>query len=301
MTREKSELVMDKNPTPTARFDPFPNVTILCFGRPLDWSTSMVITQEDVARHDLAHRIAGIALAHETKVILAPCAQKSNGVICQRSDLATKISVQAMIGMVPINVSVERGFDADGTIIGPREAFYVSTGDCLVGVMTDKGSRRTVAFHASRESLLPRQWLDPDQHDGGSRKMSVIENALNQLKPEGEVAAFFCNGINSTHFGHSWDDPVHGVRNQSLCEFVSARYGTRCIEQTTLDDIREGKLSLHELARNQCEDSGIKPGNIGSDSIDTFGDTGPDGKPIWWSYRRGDGRQRNGVLVIRKF
>lgn len=283
---------------PTAQFDPFPHIHILAFGLPFNWSTSLLRSQEDVRQYDLGKRLFAITANQENiETILSPCTQLSNSRICHPSELTTLIVLPAE-PLAQSKISVRRGSDADGVIVGPRQAFYVSTGDCIVGVMIDTKSLKTVAFHASRESLIPKQWLEPEEHDEEPRKPSVIDQAHSALQAEGPIKVFLGCGIGALNFDHPLDHPKFGDQNKRLIRLVSSRYGQDCLVE---DRMKDGCLSLQTIARKQCLELDIPDRNIASDGIDTFADGDHNGKPIWWSKRRGDIHNRNGIFVFRKF
>ncbi len=265
---------------PTAVLEPFgPRVSICLFGRPENWSFETNL--------EAPRKIAEFCLEHGIKKITAPVADFS-AVVCP-------CSVPPDVFMYDFGflkkVQMLRN-SADGAVIYPEEAFYVRSGDCPTLVVFDPDSGLIVCAHAGRECLYDRANLlgkAPRQHK------SVVEAALCRFDSNhSRLLAFITCGIKAGNFKHElW---VGGVkRTPEVWNMLE------CLKEVHSDsvDLKTGSISLNGIITAQLIAGGVQPQNIGHDLINTYGDLN-EGCPVWWSYRRGDKVERNGVLVLNR-
>ena len=190
-----------------------------------------------------------------------------------------------------------RGVLADGLSLAfSSDAFGVTSSDCPTIVLYEPTYGTVVAAHAGRDSLIDR-----DHVNGGVPReyFSVVDAMMPSLHRKSLAPgckAFITCGIHPDHFTHPVDDPMHGAHNRRMIEYVVKKWGEACVP----DGVQQGKLWLAEIARRQLEQHGLHPANIATDAVDTYGDCGKDGKPLWHSHRRDGSRKRNFVLVMKE-
>lgn len=106
-------------------------------------------------------------------------------------------------------------------------------------------------------------------------------------------------GIAPDHFEHPCDLEKWGTKNTRMVLDVISKWGDR--GQVLHGDKMKGKLCLSEIIRSQFLSLGVQAHNVAYDGVDTYSSLDRDGNHRWWSHRRGDGKKRNGVLVVRNW
>ena len=292
---------------PTATFTPFSGRgEIYLFGPPHNWSIK-TLDPETLAR------IGAIADSLGVAALYAPRPEKCNATICHPNDLTEVVKLPGS------QASLHRGTYADGVILPTNCAFWLSSADCQVVVVSHDVSGATVAMHAGRDSLFDRKLIETGV---ASREFnSVIDAAINRIgtseerliKPS-QLQAFITGGIGPEEFDHPYGHPAYGEANRRMVEKVIRDFG----RDSVLGDPENGRLILSEIARVQMRTHGIPAYRIGFDGIDTFMDASFNARVMppqyasdmpercmegaWWSNRRdsAQGGERNGMLYIRR-
>lgn len=269
---------------PTAVYKLFSGrVVIMLYGQPHDWQLG------DMAP-EVIDRICQIGGRSGVSQILAPRPSEFNAVICAPDKLKTKIERPEAVLL--------RGCDADGVWIPPGSAFWLSAADCVSLVACDVRSGLTIGSHAGRDCLFDRMKIN----GGIARRAqdSVVDSIMEcfrqaECRPE-DLKVFMTCGIAADHFAHNCEDEDLGRGNTRMVMHVLEKWGRRAMMGNPLN----GCLILTEIIRQQFMAHGVLSGNIGHDVVDTY-DDGKGEDHLWWSHRRGDGRRRNGILIVRKY
>ncbi len=288
---------------PHAVFTPFGGaVEVQLFGPPKNWA----IKDKD---QDTLGRVGTVARAAGVRELFAPVPTEYNAAMCNVADLQEEVFCGP-----DRQVVIRRGVKADGCRILYGSAFWLSSADCLTIVVRDPIERSIFAAHAGRDSLLDRKLLG--EGTPGREHFSVVDSIVDRVRELQSdprlLRVFLTCSIGPRDFYHRWDDPKWGKFNELMTMMVVERYGPQCV----LGDLKNGCISLAEIARAQFMKHGVARDHIGFDGIDTSEDAGPhtialmsdDGpdRPYdgcaarWWSCRRGD-KARNGVLVIHRW
>jgi copper oxidase (laccase) domain-containing protein len=278
---------------PTATFFPFGNsVEIRLFGRKdqetgeiTDWSPAKL----DDARRQ---RLATIAADIGVRQLAAPRPTLSNAKICTVAELNEPIDCGQRI-------SLRRGCDADGTVVIPAQPFFMASADCTTIVVRDAESGHVIAAHGGRDSLFDRQRILTGRVSRPHESVvdAIIEHFRVQFKSSCKALQVYLTcGIHPRHYYHSFDHPTFGEQNRKICMHLVEHWGRGILYGTP----EEGRLSIGGIITAQFFRHGIKPTDVDFDSIDTYGDIDETADYRWWSNRRGDTTQRNGVLVIRR-
>lgn len=169
--------------------------------------------------------------------------------------------------------SIYREVEADGADVEEGEAYALPSGDCPTVALHDPETRKTVAVHFNREN-----GIDND----------ILSEALKHFQ-EGSMdrlIAVIALSIGPTHFKHEWAHPKFGTKNlRRHCELMQ-KYGKGSVDWSS----EEGVINLRWVAAKKLMAAGVQAGNIHTDLIDTYSDSG------YWSHRAGD-EGRNLVLV----
>lgn len=263
-------------------------VSVHLSGRPWDWNIG------GDAKEDVLERVGAMALNLGLDNIYAPRPSTFNAQICDVEQLTE------LIDRYPTacshSVTIRRGCDADGVEIPPKAAFWISSADCITIITHDPGTGKTIAAHGGRDSLVDRTRIMA----GKAREFESVVDAIaarysnNALK---RLRVFLTCGIFPEKFDHPCNHPEHGTKNRRMVLDVLAKWGPTCV----VGDHFQGCLCLSEIIRAQFLRHGVKAHHIAHDGVDTYGDLDSDGQPRWWSHRRGDGKKRNGVLVVRNW
>lgn len=279
----------------TLQYDPFGGrVSIYLMGNPLDWSISGDHAEE------VGMRLAEFARYLGIGIVLAPRPAAFNAKICETVDLTER----ALLAKFCESIYIYRGCNADGVVLpfllrgfsAERYAFWLSSADCITIVAHDPETGDTIPAHGGRDCLLDRSRIN----GGPSREYeSVVHSIAARFSKAAmkRLKVFMTCGIGPEHFEHRCDDEKYGPANTKMVLDIVAKWGKSCLQ----GDYLAGKIVLSELIRAQLVSLGVHPHNIGYDTVDTFSDRDRDGSPRWWSYRRGDGKKRNGVLVVRNW
>jgi copper oxidase (laccase) domain-containing protein len=274
------------------RYSPFSGrVSIYLFGRPLDWS----LAGDDAA--DVQNRLSVIARELGVKNILAPRPVEFNASVCTIGDLTETCFLGDAVD-API---LYRGCNADGVELlsipgAPLYAYWVGSADCITIVAHDAETGKTFAAHAGRDCILDRERIK----GGPSRKYESVVHAIMDrfsAKEKKSVRVFMTCGIGPDHFDHLCDDPTWGQFNTRMVLDLISKWGRTALQ----GDPFRGKICLSEIIRSQFISLGVPAHRIGYDGVETVSDCNRDGDYVWWSYRRGDGKKRNGVLVVRNW
>lgn len=266
-------------------------IGVYLFGRSLDWNIGG--DNADVVKR----RVGEIANDLGVCEIYAPRPAAFNAQIVCKGDLKEEIPITN--DESPI--IMYRGCDADGVQLGDvspkgKRAFWLSSADCITIVAHHHGTGWTVAAHGGRDCLVDRGRIN----GGQSRKYESVVHAIADRFSKKEmknVKVFMTCGIGPEHFEHRCDDEKYGPANTKMAFDILAKWGPTCL----FGDHTLGKISLSEVIRSQFVSLGVSPHNIGYDGVETFDDRDRFGDHRWWSYRRGDGKNRNGVLVVQNW
>jgi copper oxidase (laccase) domain-containing protein len=264
---------------PTAILEPFgPKVAICLFGRPENWSFEV--------EPQAPKRISSYCFDLGVKTIVAPIADFS-AVVRSRSELSETNLLDADFSK---KVSILRNF-GDGAEAYPGEAFYVRSGDCPTLVIYDPESGRLVCAHAGRDCLFDRGRF---RNCPAREHESVVGAVLNCFEQTENLRAFITCGISGRNFKHEMilNGELRSPETELMLEFFKK------IEPKSVD-LMTGSISLKGIITAQLVFGGVNPQNIGYDLIDTFGDKSND-QYTWWSHRRGNKDERNGVLVLNR-
>lgn len=263
-------------------------VSVYLFGRPWDWNIAG--EEPGVVRAQLA----GIADELNVANIYAPRPSMFNAQICDPGKLTEKHCLVERGN--EWSSFLWRGVDADGVEVPEKSAFWISSADCITIVTLDPETGKTIAAHGGRDSLLDRTRI-------ATGKVREFESAVDAIAARYSNAALkrlrvlLTCGIFPEHFDHRCDHPEHGPNNMRMVLDVLAKWGRTAV----YGDHFIGSLCLSEIIRAQFLRHGVQVHCISYDGVDTYGDLNRDGQPRWWSYRRGDGKKRNGVLVVRSW
>lgn len=278
-------------PIPTAVQMPFgPSVVVYMFGKtfrpdgqPVNWSIR--------SNPEAAKLIASFAAEHEVSTILQPSPDFSARV-CQRWDLAKA-------ALVPTRndgaVTFLRGASADGVDdVRPGEAFYIASGDCPTLVLYDPTWGRLVCAHAGRDCLWDRRHILEGAPARPSASVVTSAFACFNRHPL-RTRAFICGGIAGRNFEH---DVESGDLASSNARMVG-HFVDECGKFSVVGDSNDGCLDLKFIIARQLVKAGLFPDMTGCDAIDTFDDR-LNGEYVWWSNRRGDKQERNGILIVHR-
>lgn len=272
--------------SPSATYSLFNGrVEIALYGKPNNWSL-LNPTPEALIR------IGEAAQGGQVSTLLAPKPSAFNAKVCLPEDLREVIDTGNCVRIL-------RGVDADGVIIPEGQAFYLASADCVTIVATDPKSGLTIAAQGGRDCLIDRKRVNGD---GPSREHeSVVDAMVARFKEAGinpkYLKVFLTCGIGPKEFEHNFFDPKYGQGNIKMCLDLVAKWGKAVLD----GDITRGKIVLTEVIRAQFAAHGVPPYQIGFDVVDTFADTDREGQHRWWSNRRGDGANRNAVIVKRVY
>lgn len=255
-------------------------ISVHCFGKDEDWRLG-----NDVARR----LIANFAFGHGVTDVLAPVPVEFNAIVCEPEQLSPEH--EEPVGRCE-KMTFYRRFKADGTQIKPRQAFYITSGDCPTLVVFNLITGELFVAHAGRNCLWDRNNIIEGKPP---RAHASVVDAIMAKIPQGHrrfCKAFIVLGIAAENFCHPTYDSTHGAANQKMVEHFVQTLGT-----SVCHDLLDGKLSVKGIIREQLMRNGVPADSIGLDMADTFGDKSKSGSPKWHSNRRGD-KTRNGVLVI---
>lgn len=276
---------------PTALTMPFgvdAGVGIMAFGRmPEKAPNGWKLGSNGQKNEFVEKQIAECAFNCEINTILAPVSDFS-GSVCDPEQLSHHSDYQ--VGRCE-KVVIKRNAHADGVVVPPGTAYYLASADCLTLLLYDPVSRRLVCGHAGRESLYDKAKLEgmpARTHESLTQSMVAVIGG----RPE-HLRAFAGFGIGRQHFLHPTDgDTAKGQWNQRM-RLVFSKW------DPALSSDKTGRLSLRTVIKNQLVEQGVLEDRIELDSTDTFSDQRADHSGFqWWSNRRGDTLERNGVLVV---
>jgi len=261
-------------------------VSAYLFGRPNDWSIV------DDNSEEALWRLSFLCDELSIRKLLVPNPRTFNAELCGIDDLTPKI-------MSVLNSrEMYHGCDADGIDLEVGDAFWLSSADCAAIVALDPVTGRTIAAHGGRDSLIDRATFNGKEHRANRSVVHAIVRSFGR-----EAVARLKVSINLTigpdSFTHPFAHEEYGQQNMDMILSLMADWGDGF--GVTPGNMQEGRICLSELIRSQFVHLGVAPHNIAFDGIDTFADRDPDGQHVWWSYRRGDGPKRNGVLVVREW
>ncbi len=276
------------------QYDPFSGrVSVYLFGRPLDWNISGDESQE------VKRRVGEIAEDLGVSEIYAPRPSAFNALVVRKDDFHQVNFLESDAS----SVMMYRGCDADGVYlpipgVGTKGkcAFWLSSADCITIIAHHPDRGWTVAAHGGRDCLVDRGRIN----NGLSRQYeSVVHAIAGQFSRTAmrELKIFMTCGIGPEDFNHPCDDEKYGPANTRMVLDILEKWGPTCLHGNHF----QGKISLSEVIRSQFISLGVSPHNIGYDAVETFKDRDRDGNHRWWSYRRGDGKKRNGVLVVQNW
>lgn len=258
------------------------------FGKPTgDWA---IKTREQ----EVAHRVARFAFdAFGATEILAPVLDFSAR-ICTEEQLSTR-SIEVTVPRCE-KVKVMRGAKGDIIALNPGQAGFLTSGDCPPVILWDPLFPSPLfCAHAGRDCLFDKSLVLTGKK---SREYgSVVDVMMNffekAVRPR--LKAFIMCGIASKNFMHPWKDATFGEQNIKMTAHLQREYNL----PAGLPNL--GCIPLKVIIREQLLRYGVDPDNIGQDTIDTHDDLEPGtSNPLWWSYRRGDRTERNGILIAYK-
>lgn len=281
---------------PTKLFTLFENkINIYLFGKPLNWSLKEIQQQKDPSVSVTTKTI--YLYSGKTKKVFAPIPIKFNAKIAKERDFSQKISLSQKFKIL-------RGTYADGVALKRKgDSFFISSADCPTIIAV--GKKTMVCAHAGRESLIDRQRVITKTI--GSRKNNsvvdgIIENFYQQEERTKMIKVFVTCGIGNFDFLHPWDHPIFGKYNKKLTFYIIENFGRECIGGSY---IKEGRIDLQMIIKNQFVKKGVLACNIYCDAINTACDTNNYGEYVWHSCAREknmkEKEKRNGVLVVRNF
>jgi len=208
--------------------------------------------------------------------------------------------------------SVLSGPKADGVILFPGQACWLSSADCPTVLLKNMRTGVTIVLHAGRRCLVDEENI----FNGTTCSPSIIDAAIKLFADtdRDKLRVFLFLGIGAKHFLHSPAHPTWGSRNSKLNEFILNKWGKRCFWGSSDSEIGEGRISLFDIIVAQCMEHGIREDHCSFGLSETFSDTYPENgeKPLlwtpfmWYSHRRAvfDGGEdleaRNGIFVLNK-
>lgn len=262
-------------------------VSVYLFGRPDDWS--LAGEQANAVMVRLSHLCGELEISD----IYAPRPATFNAEICTPQDLTEKIGMSHPHA----GYTLYRGCDADGVVVPARSAFFIGSADCITIVAHNPRDGMTIAAHGGRDCLVDRTRIN---REGPQRRFESVVDAIMARFHERaapDLLVFLTCGIGPENFSHLCDDEKYGPGNMRMVLDILAKWGSTCL----VGDHFQGKVCLSEIIRAQFIRHGVLPHHIGSDTVDTFTDRDAMGRPRWWSHRRGDGKKRNGVFIVRNW
>jgi copper oxidase (laccase) domain-containing protein len=255
------------------------HLTVEVFGKPDNWS----MYEESAWR-----KLSELAQKRKISQILSPFPQEFNARICTVDELREyKIS-----GLEKNNIHILRTPDlqpAEGAVIPKGAGFWTTSADCPMILIYDPSGSTVAASHSGRNSLIDVDFL---MGKPARENFSVVDGLIKQFPSEirSKLNVFIVCRIDAEHFAHPFDHQEKGELNKKMVTAIIERYGAECI----VGPKEQGKISLPILIQKQCEAYGILPEHITDGGLTTFTDE------RLWSYRRGDKRERNGILVIHR-
>jgi|GEM_PF-1333932 len=304
--------------SPTRRFTPFQNAEILLYGRnkgQTDWNMTGVYAiaqQRTASPPDIACQLWRALrydeeLRNSVRDILLPCPTRANAALCTPEMLAQAYSIDGSVDTNATDPSTDQwptltiwtGFEADGVIVPPGEAMWISSADCPT-IIAQSPCGMMICAHAGRNSLIDVHHLD--HGEPGRPYESVTEAIVATFKRANkdvrELRIFVTCGIGADDFTHPLDHPEFGERNAFMMEKLRG-LGWGCVETP----LEQGRINLYMVIRHQFDKLGVPSGQIQSDGINTAADMLGD-EYLWWSHTRArkSGQpehlaSRNGVLV----
>ncbi len=282
-----------KSLIPTSVVTPFgtdAGVTVYAFGKmPHEAMAGWKFGRDGVQNTAVEKRIAEFAFERGVVKIFAPIPDFC-GQVCFSEQLSLHASYQ--VGRCE-RVSIYRDtLSSDGLLTQKGTAFYIAPADCLTFLLYNPDSGKLVSAHAGRESLYdPGVLVGKPVRRHGSLVGSAIEAIGGQVE---RLRAFAGFGISRDSFQHPWPDPISTdseKRNLAMCKHL-AQWDSKAAFD------RAGRISIKKIIREQLVAAGVADDAIAQDCVDTFSDQTSDGSYRWWSNRRGDKEERNGVLVV---
>ncbi|MEA1929480.1 MAG: laccase domain-containing protein [Patescibacteria group bacterium] len=277
--REKQTIVVERP------FGDEAPVKVVLLGRPENWLPSQM-TEEQL------ERIANLVATHGVEYVFAPDPSTFNAEICHRSDLA---KIKCLPGTQAV---IRGGHQADGLVIGRRDAVLIPSADCATTLLFQAGTGKLVVAHTGLKSLLDLPAIIGERKE---KKVSVIVRMMREMiDGKNPLAAWIGLCIGPQHFTFPLDHPQFGEGNRRLLDHLHRHW------PCYLPEPREsGQVDLRELIRQQLLLCGVPRLNILTDQNDTHSDTRLDNEPAWHSHRRGYDQDsptsaRNGVLVIHE-
>mgnify|MGYP001574462610 FL=1 len=230
------------------------------------WSLKDLYCQDDtsgsIAARLLAARLGAVLDECNVVKARAPSVAPSSGKIVDHLELKDEILLPQRIRLFR-----NRELPADGTLLRKRgDAFVMSGGGCPVIVLT--GASACVVAHASRESLLPKEF----EEDGRPHEEheSVVEASIRKLRelepglPLDRASLRVLFGITPKQFRHPVHDSHHGPNNRGRQRYLSNRYGEEAMANFIRDPEGEGYLDLNALTVHQARECGIENAKTGS-------------------------------------
>ena len=220
------------------------------------------------------NRFARIAEDALIPGICLPDPRSFNTVICSSKDLTQGIQGNCN------EVVLYCGVMADGVVINPGQAAAIASGDCPTIVAYASGARVAIVAHAGLGSLIDEGlWAGKAPT---RTHFSVVDAIVDAAKRHGVVKPDF-------------------LEVRVVCGIGPGRYERkdlagkiRAVWPTCVDG---QNVNMAKLITLQFERHGVL--SVASDQVDTYGDQGVDGKPLWHSNRRDrNGSGRNLVLVV---
>jgi hypothetical protein len=254
---------------PYKTFDLTNHLSIEVYGKPNNWS---------MYRDESWQNLEMFAKQRNLPRILSPFPEVFNARICIQKDL---IEYKPNIFRTPF------GEPAEGIVIPNGTSFWTTSADCPMIVIYNPEGTEVAASHSGRDSLIDSDFLmGKPARENFSVVDGLVKTFPQALRPKLKV--FFVSRIGAEHFAHPFDHDPTGPRNKRIIETIVERFGRDCI----VGELEQGHISLPMLIRRQCEAYGISQENIMDGGLDTYTDTN------LWSHRRGNTKERNGILVI---
>ena len=180
----------------------------------------------------------------------------------------------------------------EGLILEPKSASLIRTADCPTIVCRDIKRGILVAAHAGLGSVID---LSRILSGKTPRRMSVVDNIINNFDDLDNLRVNIFCGISYHNFIYSIDDPVYVDNNKKILNYLLNNF-----KQAVPFRYFHGGISINNIIIEQFCSHGIKPEQINIDGIDTFENL------AFWSHRRAvlnkrnKSEGRNAVLVMHR-
>lgn len=215
-----------------------------------NWSLRPIQSQKDVERHHtLANGLRATLSSIGTQTVYAPNVSMMSAAVVPSGELMT-----SQIRLNGASIYRNKDLPADGTFLGPEEAFVASAAGCPLIIANDKRYKNVVVAHAGRDSLVERSSVNGKP----SRKhVSVVYSIVEALKERGatvgeiNMCMLYC--IPAEVFEHRLDHPQYGSYNHALGKLVDTLW-PGCTSK------KDGSmfLDLESLFIAQALESGVK-------------------------------------------